>query len=63
MEGNHIGRQLDAGGSGGLIAYDIPVSGARNGANTHDNGAIGCAFSPEHAGKNIVTVRRKMTEL
>jgi len=45
MEGNHIGRQ-DAGGSGGLIEYDIPVSGARNGAHTPDNGAIGCAFPP-----------------
>ena len=58
MEGNHIGWQ-DAGGSGGLIEYDIPVSGARNGARTPDNGAIGCAFSPEHAGIKIVTLRRK----
>ena len=39
MEGNQIGRQ-DAGGSGGLIEYDIPVSGARNGAHTPENGAI-----------------------
>ena len=38
MEGNHIGRQ-DDGGSGGLIEYDIPVSGARNGAHTPYNGA------------------------
>jgi len=45
MHGNHIGRQ-DAGGSGGMIEYDIPVSGVRNGANTPDNGDIGCAFSP-----------------
>jgi len=45
MEGNHIGRE-DAGGSSGLIEYDIPVSDARNGAHTHDNSAIGCAFSP-----------------
>ena len=29
MEGNHIGRK-DTGGSGGLIEYDIPVSGAIN---------------------------------
>ena len=33
MEGNHNGKQ-DAGGSDGLIEYDIPVSGARNGAHT-----------------------------
>jgi len=39
MEGNQIGRQ-DVGGSGGLIEYDIPVSGARNGAHTPENGAI-----------------------
>ena len=30
---------------------------------THDSGAIGCAFSPEHAGIQIVTLRRKMAEL
>ena len=31
--------------------------------NTHDNGAIGCAFSPEHSGIKMVTLRRKMAEL
>jgi hypothetical protein len=36
---------------------------ASNGAHTHDNGAIQCAFSPEHAGVNIVGLRQKMTEL
>ena len=39
LEGNRNGRQ-DAGGSGGLIEYDILVPGASNGAHTHDNGAI-----------------------
>ena len=32
-------------------------------AHTHNNGAIWCAFSPEHAGINIVMLRRKMVEL
>ena len=31
--------------------------------HTHDNGAKACAFSPEHAGIILVTLRRKMAEL
>ena len=55
MEGNNNGRQ-DAGGSGGLKEYDIPVPGASNSAHTYDNGSIVCAFSPEHAGIKLMTL-------
>ena len=40
MDGNHNGRQ-DAGGSGGLIEYDIPVARRQQWRpHTHDNEAI-----------------------
>ena len=35
------------------------VQGYGDWTNTHDNGAIGCAFTPEHSGINIVALRRK----
>ena len=59
---NHIGRQY-TGGNGGLKEDDIPVPRRPQWRHTHDNGAIVCAFSLEHASIKIVMLRRKMAEL